>query len=48
MRLKVKCESRKRFTDDANDAMFPVVVDANGMSAHSLQDDSEGYNKVLI
>ena len=28
--------------------MFPVVVDANGMSAHSVQDDSEGYNKVLI
>ena len=28
--------------------MFPVVVDVNGMSAHSVQDDSEGYNEVLI
>ena len=34
--------------EDANDAMFWVVVYVNSMSAHSVPDDNEGYNKVLI
>ena len=28
--------------------MFQVVVDVNDMSAHCVQDDGKGYNKVLI
>ena len=28
--------------------MFQVVVDANNMSAHAVQDDGKGYHKVLI
>ena len=45
---KDKCKFRRRFRDDANDTMFWIVVDANDMSAHSVQDNGEGYNKVLI
>ena len=43
-----KCEFRRRFRDDVNDTMFQVVVDANNMRAHAVQDDGKGYNKVLI
>ena len=28
--------------------MFRIVMDANNTSAHSVQDDGEGYNEVLI
>ena len=45
---KGKYEFRRRFRDDVNDMMFWVVVDANNMSAHGVQDDGEGYNELLI
>ena len=35
----------ERFRDDAKDTMFWVVMDANNTSAHSVQDDGEGYNE---
>ena len=28
-----------------NDMMFWIVMDANNMSAHGVQDDGKGYNK---
>ena len=31
-----------------NDTMFQIVIDANSTSAQGVQDDGEGYNKVLI
>ena len=34
--------------DNANDTMFQIVMDVNNTSAHGVQDDVEGYNKVLI
>ena len=43
-----KCKFRRKFRDDVNDTMFQIVVDANKMSAHGVQDNGEGYNEVLI
>ena len=31
-----------------NDTMFRIVMDANSTSAQGVQDDGEGYNKVLL
>ena len=31
-----------------NDTLFWIVMDANSTSAQGVQDDGEGYNKVLI
>ena len=42
------CEFRRRLRDDANDTMFPIVMDANSMSAQGVQDNGEGYNELLI
>ena len=45
---KGKYEFRRRFRDDVKDTRFRIVVDVNNMSAHGVQDDGEGYNKVLV
>ena len=45
MCLKVNANLGERFRDDAKDAMFWVVMDANNTSAHGVQDDGEGYNE---
>ena len=45
---KGKCKCRRRFRDDAKDTRFQIVVDANNMSAHSVQDNGKGYNEVLM
>ena len=30
------------------DSMLRIVMDVNNMSAHGVQDNGKGYNKVLI
>ena len=45
---KGKCEFRRGFRDDVKETRFQVVVNVNNTSAHSVQDNGEGYNKVLI
>ena len=42
------CEFRRRSRDDVNDTMFRIVMDVNDISAHSVQDNGEVYNDVLI
>ena len=35
------------FRDDAKDMRFQIAVEANDMSAHGVQDNGKGYDKVL-
>ena len=42
------CEFERKLRDDVNDMMFQIVMDVNSTSAQGVQDNSEGYNEVLM